>query len=98
MAVPHRTILSSFTSGTTPWHLSLVLLEIALAPLCPAQSHFHGILEALWLSRILRTFIECHDDVGAQSDLRFSCRFRRQKMRRAIQMRAKRHSFFRHFP
>ena len=45
------------------------------------------------IRRILRALIERHDDVRAQPDLRRHRTLRAEKMRRAIQVRPKRHAF-----
>ncbi len=45
---------------------------------------------------MLGAFVERHDDVRAQADLRFHGAFRSEKVRRSVQMRTKRHAFFGH--
>ncbi len=67
----------------------LMLLEIPLAPLRPAQSQFHRSSRAGAIGGILRALIERHDDVRAQADLRLDGALRAEEVRRAVEMRAK---------
>ena len=83
--------------GGGPWHLVLVLLEILLAALPPAQRHFHGSFHPGVLRWILRAFVKSHDDVRAQPNLRLHSALGTEEMRRAIEVRAKCDAVFRDF-
>ena len=54
-----------------PRNLLFVLFKIILAALRPAQCEFHRLTGAFRWGRIFSALIERHNDVGAQSDLRF---------------------------
>ena len=84
-------------STVFPRHLMLVVLEILLAAGCPAQSQFHRSLGASAVGGIFCAFVERHDDVGAESDLRCHGIFWTEEVRGAIEMRAKSHAFFVNF-
>src|SRR5262245_64557713 len=80
--------------SASPRHLTLVLFEIPLAPLCPPQRQLHRRAYPLPLRRELRTLVECHDDVRTQADLRGHCTLGTKEMRRAIEMRTERYPVF----
>src|SRR5580700_11899398 len=74
-----------------------MLLKISLAALGPAQSQFHRSLRPRAIGGILRAFIERHDDVGTQVNLRLHGTLRTKEVRRAIKMRTKRHALLADF-
>ena len=71
-------------------------LEVILAARRPAQRHLHRRLRARVLRRVLGALVEGHDDVGAQPDLGRDGALRAEEVRRAVEVRAKRHALFRH--
>src|SRR5207244_3282647 len=75
-----------------PRHFPLMLLEIFLASLRPPQRHFHRIAHARRFRRIFGALIECHDDVRTEANLSLNRLLGAQKMRRAVEVRAKCHS------
>src|SRR5208282_1171337 len=88
--------LSMGTAG--PRDFLFVLFKITLAALSPAQCQFHRVAYTLSPGRILGAFVEGHDDVGSQADLRLHGLFGTQKVRGAVQVRAERHPLFADFP
>src|SRR5450432_1426202 len=79
-----------------PRNFLFVLFEIFLAAGCPARRHLHGSASPRSIRGILRTLVKGHDDVRAEPDLGFHGALRAEEVRRAIQMRAERHSLFLH--
>src|SRR5579864_3050530 len=59
----------SEAGSSAPGHLLLMIFKIVLASRGPTGCHLQGSAHAFAVRRILRTLIECHDDVGAQPDL-----------------------------
>src|SRR5512138_1148343 len=58
-----------------PRPLPLVLLEVLLAPLGPADGELHGSARPFALGGVFGALVEGHDDVGAEADLRFGRAF-----------------------
>jgi len=79
---------------TRPRHLALVLLKIILAACRPARGQLHRRPRTQSVGRILRALVKGHDDVSPQPDLRLHGLFGTKKVRRTVQVRAKRHAFF----
>src|SRR5260370_1272501 len=71
---------------SAPRHFMFVRLKIIFGPLGPAQRHLHRALCALAVGWMLRTLVERHDDVRAQSDLYFHGALGSEHVRRAVQM------------
>ncbi len=71
-------------------------LKIIATPLQPPQRHLHRRLRSRAFRRMLGTLVERHNDVGPQPDLCRNRALRRKHVRRAIQVRPKRHAVFRH--
>ena len=72
----------------------LVIDKVLLAALGPAQGQFHRSARAFPGRWIFGAFVERHDDVGAQPDLRGHRVFRTEEVRRPIEMGAKRDAVF----
>src|SRR6267142_4527598 len=85
-------------SARSPRNSTLMFVKMLLGPLRPSQSQFHRRAHPLPLRRKLRALIKRHKDVRPQPDLGLDRALRTEKMRRPIQMRAKRHPLFVHFP
>src|SRR6185312_2287781 len=81
-----------------PRHLALVILKIFFAAGCPAQSHFHRVARAGRIGGVLGAFVERHDDVRAEADLRLDGGLRGEKVRRSDKVRTKGYTFFRDLP
>jgi hypothetical protein len=64
-----------------PRHFVLVLLEVFLAAGGPAGRHLHRCARASLIGRIFRAFVEGHDDVGTETNLRFHRAFGAEEMR-----------------
>jgi hypothetical protein len=62
--------------------------ERGLAALGPAHGEAHRVRGRRFLDRIGRAFVERHGDVGAETVLDLDRAFRRQLVRRAVDMRA----------
>ena len=75
-----------------PGNLVLVRLEILLAAAGPARGHLHGLAGALVGGGELGALVKGHDDVGAEADLGGQRGFRREKVQRAVQVRAELHA------
>src|SRR5579864_228706 len=71
-----------------------MLLKILLAPSRPPSRQFHRSPRAARIRRILRTFVERHNDVRPQPDLRLHRALRTEEMRGTIQVRAERDPVF----
>src|SRR6267143_1623430 len=67
--------------ATAPGHFVRMLLKVPLAPFRPAQSQFHRGAHPFPARRKLRAFIERHDDVRTQPDLRLHRALRTEEMR-----------------
>ena len=66
-----------------------MLFEVLLAARSPAQRHLHGIFGARVIGGMLGALVEGHDDVGAKTDLRSDGTLRAEKVRGAVEVRAK---------
>src|SRR5437879_1246681 len=71
-----------------------MLLKMLLAPRRPARRQFHRRPHARLIRWILGAFVEGHDDVRPQPDLRLHRALRTEEMRGTIQVRAERDSVF----
>src|SRR5467141_1632162 len=67
--------------ATAPGHFVRMLLKVPLAPFRPAQSQFHRGAHPFPARRKLRAFIERHDDVRTQPDLRLHGALRTEEIR-----------------
>src|SRR5450755_814932 len=80
-----------------PRYFALMFLEIILAARSPAQSQLHRCAGTRSIGWILRAFIECHNDVCAESDLNLHRLFRTEKVGRSIEVRPEGDAFFANF-
>ena len=60
----------------------------------PAEGALHRLDMVLARGDARRAFVERHDDVGAEPDLRLHRRFRPEELPRTVQVRAKLHPIF----